>query len=90
MDGDITMNGNDIGSVGLLTNTGSSNFAWSGGGSFQTDCAISALYSANIYLGNATDNIGFFGHSSVGKQYIPANASLSNIVAALRNLGLGS
>lgn len=91
MSGDIDMNGNDIDYVGGLTNTGNGTFAWSGTGSFQTTCNVTALYSSNIYIGQSSgDNVGFFGATPVGKQYIPANATLANVVMALRNLGLGS
>jgi hypothetical protein len=91
MSGDIDLNGNTIDYVGGLTNTGNGTFAWSGSGSFQTTCNVTALYSTNIYIGASSgDNVGFFGATPVGKQYIPANATLANIVMALRNLGLGS
>ena len=92
--GDLDMNTNTIDYVGGFTNSGGT-FSWSGGGSFQVSSNVCALYSGSIYIGAATgDNVGFFGATPVGKQYIPANASLSNIVAAsqivtaLKNLGL--
>ena len=37
----------------------------------------------------ATADIGFFGATAVGQQAIPSGASLSQVVTALRNLGLG-
>ena len=86
---DLDMNSNSIDYVNGLTNDGGS-FSWSGGGSFQVSSSVCALYSSNIYIGQSNDDVGFFGANPVGKQYIPPNASLANIVAALRNLGLGS
>ena len=93
MGGDIDMNGNDIDDVGLITTdglVGTGAFAWSGSSSFQTTCNITALYSGTIYIGQSDDDVGFFGASAVGKQTIPSNATLAQVVTALRNLGLGS
>ena len=87
------MNGNDIDDVGLITTdglVGTGAFAWSGSSSFQTTCNITALYSGTIYIGQSDDDVGFFGASAVGKQTIPSNATLAQVVTALRNLGLGS
>ena len=96
MGGDIDMNGNDIDACNFLHNvtqiTVGSNSAggvWTAS-VFETDCSITALYSGTIKIGQSNDNVGFFGASAVGKQTIPSNATLAQVVTALRNLGLGS
>ena len=91
--GDIDMGNGDIDNVNAIDCDdiiGTGVFAWSGSGSFQTTCNITALYSGTIYIGQSNDDVGFFGASAVGKQTIPSNATLAQVVTALRNLGLGS
>ena len=91
--GDIDMGNGDIDNVDAIDCDdiiGTGAFAWSGSGSFQTTCNITALYSGTIYIGQSNDDVGFFGASAVGKQTIPSNATLAQVVTALRNLGLGS
>ena len=44
----------------------------------------------DIQGGNGSEKLGFFGATPVVQQTIPAGATLSQVVTALRNLGLGA